>query len=57
MLYQMSEIIITIRATSEHDEYEHSLHETMKGILDGNRMGRWENDADSYEFSVTQIHN
>ena len=53
----MSEIIITIRATSEHDEYEHSLHETMKGILDGNRMGRWENDADSYEFSVTQIHN
>ena len=36
----MAHIRIIIDTSSEHDDYEHSLREAMKGILAGNRMGR-----------------
>ncbi len=36
----MTHIHITIDISSEHDDYESSLREAMRGILEGNRMGR-----------------
>lgn len=36
----MSKIRITIDISSESDDYESSIREAMKGILDGNKSGR-----------------
>ena len=52
----MSKIRITIDILSESDDYESSIREAMKGILDGNKSGRWENDTESYEFSVKNVY-
>ena len=52
----MTKVRITIDITSENDDYENSIHEAMKGILNGNRSGRGENDIESYEFSVSSVY-
>ncbi len=52
----MSSICITLDISSESDDYEDSIREAMKGILDGNKWDKNENDTDSYEFSVQHVY-
>lgn len=51
----MSSIRIIIDISSESDDYENSIREAMKGILEWNHMWRGENNSESYEFRVEQI--
>lgn len=52
----MSKIRITIDISSDTEDYDDTIREAMKGILDGNKTGRGENDAESYEFSVRNVY-
>ncbi len=52
----MSSLHITIDVSSEDDDYEDSIREAMKGILEGNKSGRGENDTESYGFNVVNMY-
>ena len=52
----MSSIRITIDTSSDSDDYDDSIREAMKGILDGNRVWRGENNTESYTFSIVPVY-
>lgn len=45
---------LTITITSETGDFESSLHEVIKWVESGSRIGRGENDTESFEWSIQQ---
>lgn len=47
---------LTITILSENGDFSDTLMEVVRWVEWDNRMWRWENDTDSYEWIITTVY-